>query len=310
MTIPELEKFEVVVNQPDSQEESPVESKSWFQRSRVLRRLLADRIAMAALAVITFLIAVAVCADWLAPQDPNKASIADRLKPPSSAHWLGTDELGRDVLSRLIVATRLDLLASFEAVGIALAIGVPLGLLAGYFGGVGDAVTSRVIDALMTLPPLILAVVIIGILGPGLTTAMLAIGILIIPSIYRVVRASTQSTRSELYIESARAAGCGHGRIIFRHVLPAVSAPLLVQASFAASAAIVAEASLSYLGLGARAPQATWGLMLKEAASSLATSSYLLFPPAIMISVTILALSLLGDGLRDAMGRQNKEGGK
>ncbi|QIX26543.1 ABC transporter permease [Nocardioides sp. JQ2195] len=279
-----------------------------WQRSRVLKRLLRNKVAVTSMVVLALLVLVAIFGDLLAPQDPNKVSLSLRLMGPSGDHWLGTDELGRDVLSRLIVATRVDLLASLQAVGLALAIGVPLGVAAGYFAGWVDAVLSRVIDALMTLPPLILAVVIVAILGPGLRNAMLAIAVLIAPSFYRVVRASTQSARSELYIESARASGCTSWRILWRHILPAVAPPLLVQASFSASVVIVAEASLSFLGLGARAPQATWGLMLNEASSNLTTSSYLIYPPTVMVAITILALSLLGDGLRDALGRQTTDG--
>ncbi|MFC0863161.1 ABC transporter permease [Sphaerimonospora cavernae] len=278
------------------------------RRSRVLRRLLRNRAAVVSMAVLAVLGLVAIFADLLAPDDPNKVSLVLRLTPPSAEHWLGTDALGRDVLSRAIVATRVDLLASLQAVGIALVVGVPLGIVAGYWGGIGDSLLSRVIDALMMLPPLILAVVVVAILGPGLSNAMLAIAIVIIPSFYRVVRASTQTASSELYIESARASGCTSWRILWRHILPAVAPPLLVQASFSASVVIVAEASLSFLGLGARAPQATWGLMLKEASSNLTTSSYLIYPPAIMVAITILALSLLGDGLRDALGRQTTDG--
>lgn len=277
-------------------------------KSRVLTRLVRNKTAMASIITIIILALVAIFGPLLVPYDPNAVSLADRLTGPSGAHWLGTDELGRDVLSRLIVATRVDLLASAQAVGIALAVGVPLGIIAGYFGGVADALMSRVIDALMTLPPLILAIVVVAILGPGLENAMLAIAILIVPSFYRIVRASTESARSELYVESARASGCSNWRILWRHILPAVLPPLLVQASFSASVVIVAEASLSFLGLGAQAPQATWGLMLSEASSTLTTSSYLIYPPTIMVAVTILAFSLLGDGLRDALGRQTTDG--
>lgn len=277
-------------------------------KSRVLTRLVRNKTAMTSIMTIVFLALVAIFGPLMTPYDPNAVSLPDRLTGPSGAHWLGTDELGRDVLSRLIVATRVDLLASAQAVGIALAIGVPLGIIAGYFGGVTDALLSRIIDALMTLPPLILAIVVVAILGPGLENAMLAIAILIIPSFYRIVRASTEGARSELYVESARASGCSNWRILWRHILPAILPPLLVQASFSASVVIVAEASLSFLGLGAQAPQATWGLMLSEASASLTTSSYLIYPPTIMVAITILAFSLLGDGLRDALGRQTTDG--
>lgn len=284
-----------------------VRPRRWYQ-SRILRRLRRNKAAVFSLVVLALLALLAIIGPWVAPHDPNKVALGLRLMGPSGEHLLGTDELGRDVLSRLIVATRLDLLASAQAVGLALAIGVPLGVIAGYAGGATDAILSRVIDALMTLPPLILAVVVVAILGPGLRNAMLAIAVLIVPSFYRIVRASTQGARNELYIEAARASGCSSWRILWRHILPAVAPPLLVQASFSASVVIVAEASLSFLGLGARAPQATWGLMLNEASSNLTTASYLIYPPTVMVAVTILAFSLLGDGLRDAVGRQTTDG--
>jgi peptide/nickel transport system permease protein len=284
-----------------------VPPRRWYQ-SRVLRRLRRNKAAMISLAVVVLLTLLAIVGPWIAPHDPNKIELSMRLMGPSSQHLLGTDELGRDVLSRLIVATRVDLLASLQVVVLAVLVGVPLGIVAGYAGGTVDAVFSRIIDALMTLPPLILAVVVVAILGPGLRNAMLAIAVLIIPSFYRIVRASTQAARNELYIESARASGCTDWRILWRHILPAVMSPLLVQASFSASVVIVAEASLSFLGLGAQAPQATWGLMLNEASSNLTTASYLIYPPTVMVAITILAFSLLGDGLRDAVGRQTTDG--
>lgn len=278
----------------------------WY-RGRVMRRLLRNKAAIVSFAVLVFLALVAI-ASVVLPLDPNAVSLPDRLQPPSLAHLLGTDDLGRDVLVRLVDATRVDLLASLQAVSIGLAIAIPLGAVAGYFGSVTDAIASRIIDSLMTLPPLILAIVIVGILGPGLTNAMIAIGVLLVPSIYRVVRAATQTTRTELYIESTRAIGASTFRILWRHVLPAVLPPLLVQATFAASVAIIAEASLTFLGVGASPPQATWGLMLRDAAANMTTSSYLLFPPAIIVAATILSLSTLGDALRDALGRQTGNG--
>jgi peptide/nickel transport system permease protein len=278
----------------------------WY-RSRMFRRLRRNRAAVASAIVIVVLILIAI-ASVVLPITPNAVLLVDRLQPPSPAHLLGTDSLGRDVLSRLIDATRVDIFAATLAVLIGLVIAVPLGTMAGYFGGANDAIVSRVIDSLMTLPPLILAIVIVGILGPGLTNAMIAIGILLVPSIYRVVRAATQTARTELYIESARAIGASTFRILWRHIFPAVLPPLLVQITFAASVAIIAEASLTFLGVGASPPQATWGLMLREAASNMTTAPYLLYPPAIVVSLTILTLSTLGDGLRDALGRQIGDG--
>ncbi|TYL55894.1 ABC transporter permease [Nocardioides sp. BGMRC 2183] len=303
MTMPEQSMPEQSV----AQAKTAGRRRSW-RRSRVMRRLMRNPAALAAMATLVILTLIAIFANVLAPHDPNHVDLQNRLLAPGAGHLLGTDELGRDVLSRVLVATRVDLLASLQAVGLALVVGVPLGLLAGYAGGVGDAILSRIIDALMTLPPLMLAVVVVAILGPGLRNAMIAIAVLIVPSFYRVARGSTQSVAGELYIESARASGCSSWRILWRHILPGIAPPLLVQISFSASVVIVAEASLSFLGLGARAPQATWGLMLQEATASITTSSYLIYPPIVMVAITILAFSQLGDGLRDALGRQSNEG--
>ncbi|GAA1022802.1 ABC transporter permease [Acrocarpospora pleiomorpha] len=273
----------------------------------VLRRLVRKPSAIVSLVVLTVIGLLVVFGLWIAPEDPNAIDLKHKLQRPSADAWLGTDDLGRDILSRVIVATRVDVLAATQAVLIALLVGVALGLVAGYRQGVVDGLVSRVIDALMALPPLILAVVVVGTLGTGLTNAMIAIGIVLVPGIFRLARASTMVAKSELYIEAARASGVPTSRILRRHILPAIVGPLVIQVTFAAAAAIIAEASLTFLGLGAAPPQATWGTMLKDGAQYMGSANYLLIPPALMIMITILSLSKLGDALRDAMGRQSAD---
>lgn len=268
----------------------------------LIRRIFARPGSIVAGATFAAIVMIGVVGHFVTPYDPDKVALDNMLQPPSAQHWLGTDDLGRDVFSRLLDATAVDLLAAFEAVAIALVAGVLLGVLAGSALGIVDGVLSRIIDALMALPPLILAVVVVGTLGPGLTGAMIAIGIVLVPGIYRLARASTMVARSELYVEAARASGASRLRVATTHVGPSLVGPLAVQATFAASGAIIAEASLTFLGLGARPPQATWGSMLKDAAQQIYESPYLIFPPMVLIIVTILSLSVLGDALRDAVG--------
>jgi peptide/nickel transport system permease protein len=273
---------------------------------RAGKRLQRNRMAMASLTYLVILAIVAIAAPLIMPHDPTLQDLTQRFQNPSGTHWFGTDGLGRDVLSRLIDAAGIALASTLLAVGIAVAVGATLGVVAGYVGGFFDGVVSRLIDALMSLPPLILAIAIVGILGPGLTNAMLAIGVLLVPTFYRVVRGATMTVRGATYVESARASGCSTSRILTRHVLPMISSPLLVQISFAAGIALVAEASLSFLGLGVQPPQASWGSMLSEAFTDVSRNSFLVVPPTVAIALTILALSTLGDGLRDAFGRQTE----
>jgi len=224
-----------------------------------------------------------------------------RLQTPSTKHWLGTDSFGRDVFSRLIVSARTTLLAVAQAISVGMVIGIPLGILAGMTRGWLDAVLSRVADALMTLPPLVLALAAIGLMGPGLTNAMIAVGIVLAPNLFRLARASALSVSEELYIEACRAAGCSRWRLLWRHLLPNASSPLLVEITFAAGAVITAEASLSFLGIGAQPPQVSWGLMLRDAFAEVHQAAWLMTPPSIMIVLTILSFAMAGDGLRDAV---------
>jgi peptide/nickel transport system permease protein len=282
--------------------------RSFGTRSRTLQRLLRNRPAVAAAAFILLLAVVALLSPIITPHDPGRQDLMILLQPPSAEHWLGTDSLGRDNFSRLIEGTRVTLLAAVQAIVLAVALGIPTGLLAGFIGRQVDAVLNWIADVLLSLPPLILALAIVGILGPGLTNAMVAVGITFAPRFFRVARAAANSVRHETYVEATVALGFSTPRILFRHVLPNSSGPLLVQLTFALGLVVTAEASLSFLGLGARPPTATWGSMVRDAFDNIYDSTFPLFPPSLMIVLTILAFSVLGDALRDALGRQSRVG--
>ncbi len=274
--------------------------------SRAWRRLKRRKGAMAALIVVVLLILLAVLAPWVAPYDPTATSFATVRKPPSWAHWFGTDEVGRDVLSRVIWGARASLSAGLVSVGIAVGAGVPLGLLAGYAGGWIDAALSRLVDAMLAVPFLILAIALSAFLGPSLTNAMIAIGVTATPVFVRLTRGQTLSAKVEDYVEAARAVGNPHWRIALRHVLPNIVPPLLVQASLAIAGAIIAEAALSFLGLGQQPPAPSWGSMLNTAQRFLAQAPWMAFWPGFAIFFAVLSFNLLGDGLRDALDPRHK----
>jgi peptide/nickel transport system permease protein len=267
---------------------------------RALKRLGRRRGAMVGLGVVAFFIAVALLAPLLSPYDPIATSWSAVRKAPSAAHWFGTDEIGRDVLSRVIFGTRASLLAGVVSVSIALAFGVPIGLAAGYLGGWIDALISRMTDAMLACPFLILAIALAAFLGPSLTNAMIAIGISATPIFIRLTRASVLQVKVEDYVEAARAVGNSQLRIALRHILPNVVPPLIVQATLAVAAAIIAEASLSFLGLGQQPPAPSWGSMLNTAKNYIDNAPWMAVWPGLSIFVIVLSFNLLGDGLRDA----------
>jgi peptide/nickel transport system permease protein len=281
---------------------------SGIMRRRQLARwrIALGRAGNAAVIYIAFLGLIALVGSIIALQDPNVQNLAGRNQPPSPAHPFGTDLFGRDVLSRLIVGAQVTLTAAAIALAISIVIGVPAGLVAGHRGGWFDSVFSRVADALMGIPPLIIALAIVGIAGAGLRNAMVAIGIVLSPRFFRVARGSAIKIGNEIYIEAARADGCSTTRLLVRHVLPNASGPLLVQSSFALGFIITAEASLSFLGLGVQPPTATWGSMLREAFSQVSVTSFQIIPPSVLITLTVLASSVLGDAIRDAMVRTSE----
>ena len=266
-----------------------------------VRRLLRRRAAVVGLAVVVFFIALAVVAPLVAPYDPVATDWRAVRKPPSDLHLFGTDELGRDVLARVIWGARASLMAGLVSVSIALAVAVPLGLLSGYFGGVVDGLLMRIIDAMLAIPFLVLAIALAAFLGPSLTNAMIAIGVVQTPIFTRLTRGQALAVKHENYIEAARAVGNPHRRILLRHILPNILAPILVQATLAIAAAIIAEASLSFLGLGQQPPAPSWGSMLNTASHFLSQAPWMAVWPGLAIFSLVLSFNLLGDGLRDAL---------
>jgi peptide/nickel transport system permease protein len=270
-------------------------------RAHPLRRLLARRAAAFGLAIIATFVLVALAAPLIAPQDPLATSWSAVRKAPSAAHWFGTDEIGRDVLSRVIYGARASLLAGVVSVLISLSIGVPVGLLAGYAGGKTDLLISRLTDALLACPFLILAIALAAFLGPSLTNAMIAIGISATPVFIRLTRGQALSVKAEDYILAARAVGNRPWRVAVRHVLPNVAPALIVQATLAIAAAIIAEASLSFLGLGQQPPAPSWGSMLNTAKNYVDNAPWMAVWPGLSIFLLVLSFNLVGDGLRDAL---------
>ena len=270
--------------------------------NRAIRQLMGSRAAVLSAVFLAILIGLAVFAPAVATHEPNSQTLLDRLQGPSREHLLGTDSLGRDIFSRLVFGARVSLVAAALATAIAVGLGVPAGLVAGAFGRTIDSVLRTIFDVVMSVPPLVLSLVIIGVLGPSLRNAMISVGVVVAPRFFRIARGAARSVRHETYVEAARSLGCSPFRVLWRHVLPNTSGPLLVQTSFVVGLAIVAEASLSFLGLGVQPPQSSWGSMLQEAYQALGESSWSFYPPALAIALTVLACSLLGDSTRDALG--------
>ena len=245
--------------------------------------------------------AAMIAAAHVAPYDPVKTDFLAVRKPPSAAHWLGTDEVGRDVLSRLIWGARASLLAGVIPVTLAVAISIPVGLVSGYAGGWLDALIMRVTDAMLAIPFLIVAIALAAFLGPSLVNAMIAIGIATLPTFVRLARGVVLSIKTEEFVEGARAVGGSWVRIAVRHILPNMLPPVLVQSSITFAAAIIAEASLSFLGLGQQPPAPSWGSMLNAAQRYLSQAPWMALYPGLMIFCIVMALNVLGDGLRDAL---------
>ncbi len=268
---------------------------------RVWTRLRARPSAMVGLAVVVAVVATAMLAPWISPYDPAQQSYSVIRKAPSLAHPLGTDEVGRDVLARILWGARASLAAGLISVAIALGVGVPLGLLAGYAGGILDGLVSRFTDAMLACPFLILAIALAAFLGPSLSNAMIAIGVTSAPLFIRLTRGQVIAIKTEEFVQAARAVGNTHWRIALGDVLPNVLPQLLVQASLTVASAIIAEASLSFLGLGQQPPAPSWGSMLNTAQRFLTNAPWMAVFPGLAIFVTVLSFNLLGDGLRDAL---------
>ena len=270
-------------------------------RCRTCDKLWRNRGAMVGAAIVLVFVVLAVLAPILPIPDPTATDWGAIRKPPSALHWLGTDELGRDLLSRMIWGARASLMAGVISVAIAVAVGVPIGVVAGYFGGWTDQVIGRATDALLAMPFLILAIALAAFLGPSLTNAMIAIGLSAVPIFVRLTRGQVLSVKTEDYVEGARAVGLGHLRIMQRYILPNVLAPILVQATLTIATAIIAEASLSFLGLGQQPPAPSWGSMLNTARSFLEQAPWLAVWPGIAIFLVVIGFNLFGDGLRDTL---------
>ncbi|MEY8829675.1 ABC transporter permease [Sedimentitalea sp. XS_ASV28] len=270
-------------------------------QSRVWKKFRSHRSAMLGGILVTFFILVALAAPILPIPDPAATDWGAVRKPPSAAHWLGTDEIGRDVLARMVWGAQASLLAGVVSVGIALLLGVPLGILAGYFGGWTDAIISRCTEALLAAPFLILAIALAAFLGPSLTNAMIAIGISAMPIFVRLTRGQVLNIKTADYVESAHAIGLPNYRILSRYIFPNVLPPILVQATLTIATAIIAEASLSFLGLGQQPPAPSWGSMLNTAKNFLNQAPWMAMWPGIAIFLVVLGFNLLGDGLRDAL---------
>ena len=269
--------------------------------ARAMRRLLRRKGAVFGLFVIALLVALALLAPLISPYDPSLQTWSAVRKAPSALHWFGTDDVGRDVLARVIYGARASLMAGIISVAIAIALGVPAGLIAGYVGGFVDALFGRITDAMLACPFLILAIALAAFLGPSLGNAMIAIGITTTPIFVRLTRAQVMAVKVEDYVEAARAVGNPHWRIALVHILPNILPALLVQATLSLAAAIIAEASLSFLGLGQQPPAPSWGSMLNAAQRFLVNAPWMAVWPGLAIFLAVLSFNLVGDGLRDAL---------
>lgn len=257
--------------------------------------------AAASLVFLLTLALLALTADWVAPYRPTAQDLGNTLSPPSAAHWLGTDDLGRDTLSRLIHGAPLTLSASLLAVSVALVLGVPVGLAAGYLGGRFDEMVGRLIDTLLSFPAIVLAIAVTGALGIGLTNSMIAVGIVFSPQLARIVRARALVVRNELYVDAARCFGAPTASILWRHVLPNTLQPVIVQVTLLLAGALLAEASLSFLGLGVQAPHVSWGSMLARAYQNMELAPQQMLAPGLAILLTALVFNTLGEALRVAL---------
>jgi ABC-type dipeptide/oligopeptide/nickel transport system permease subunit len=268
---------------------------------RQLAKFAKNRAAVAGAAIVGVFVLIAIFAPLIAPYDPFQTNFINVRKPPSAQFWLGTDELGRDIFSRMVYGARASLTAGGISVAIAVIAGVPFGLLAGYFGGWIDSVISRLIDAMLAIPFLILAISLAAFLGASLTNAMIAIGLSAAPIFARLTRGQVLSIKSEEYVEAAQVIGLRHPRIILHYILPNSVPPIIVQATLTIAAAVIAEASLSFLGLGQQPPNPSWGSMLNTAKNFISQAPWMSLWPGTAIFLVVLGFNLLGDGLRDAI---------
>jgi ABC-type dipeptide/oligopeptide/nickel transport system permease subunit len=264
-------------------------------------RFIRDPKACAGAAIVVVLLAIAVLAPVLAPYPYDDTDLLAAWAPPSSAHWIGTDKLGRDTLSRLLFGARTSLMVSFSVLGITLTVGITLGMLAGYLGGWVDAAVSRLADIIFAFPDLVFAILVTAVLGPSMLTVIVALSMVWWPGIARLTRALVLVQRNETFVEAAIVCGTPVGRILIRHILPNIVPPLIVRASIGVGFIIMSEATLSLLGLGVQEPQPSWGSMIRDGLEALRTDPYLALSASVMLAATIIGFNLLGDGLRDLL---------
>ncbi|MFT5090297.1 MAG: peptide/nickel transport system permease protein [Candidatus Latescibacterota bacterium] len=269
--------------------------------AEIWKRLRKQRLALIGGSVLLLLVLVALLAPLLAPHDPLAQDLYNRLQPPSLEHPMGTDDFGRDILSRIIFGARISLRIGLVAITAALAVGTVLGLWAGYWGGAIDTVIMRLMDLLLAFPSILLAIAVVAVTGPGIDNAIMAVSVVLIPQFARLVRSSVLSVREMAYVEAARALGAGQARILFVSVLPNCMAPIIVQTTLSLGTAILDAAGLSFLGLGAQPPMPEWGAMLAGGRELLLEAPWVMTFPGLAIFAVVLALNLFGDGLRDAL---------
>lgn len=276
-------------------------------RSRALRRLFGTRQVLLGGTVVLLLALLAIFAPLLAPFPPDQIGVARRLAAPGPGHWLGTDEFGRDILSRILYGARLTLYVGLVAVGIGLTCGISVGAIAAYAGRWLGGLLMRAIDLLYTFPDVLIALGLVAFLGPNLTNAMIAVGISVVPYYARVTYAIVLAERQKTYVDAAQVVGAGHARIIVRHLLPNVVPPMIVVASLGFSAAVLSAAALSFLGLGAQPPAAEWGLMLATGRNYIDRAPWVVIAPGMAIFITVMAFNILGDGIRDLLDPRQAE---
>lgn len=281
--------------------EGAVEVEERSQTGRIFRAFVRNRAALVGFLIILLLGLVALAAPLIAPHDPVEQNLSQALQKPSGGHWMGTDHLGRDIASRIIYGARISLMIGFVAVGVGLLVGVPLGLVSGYFGGWVDLGVQRVADMLLSFPSVLLALSLVAVLGIGLQNVILAVGVGVVPIFIRLARGSALALREDTYVESARAAGAGDLYILRRHIAPNAMAPLIVQATLSLGITILIAAGLGFLGLGVQPPTPEWGSMLGEGRQYIFNASYMATFPGLAIFLAVLAFNLIGDGLRDAL---------
>lgn len=280
----------------DAADVRPAES-----RNRTLAILLSNPRTLVGASVLVLIVAAALLADVLSPYPPNEQDLRNRLQPPSAEHWLGTDHFGRDLTSRIIHGARVSLQVGFLSVGIALAVGGLMGVVAGFYGGAIDSVLSGIVDVLLALPAFLLALAIVAALGPSLINVMIAVGVANVPQFARIARSAVLQVTEMDFVTAARAVGSGDRRVMVRHIVPNALGPVIVQVTLSLAGAILAAAGLSFLGLGAQPPTPEWGSMLNSARPYIRDAHWAVTFPGIAIMITVLALNMVGDGLRDAL---------